>query len=329
MMKTQTKVFLSILSTLILVSVSVLGAFASTPRWYTVASRTTLIGDDALPAAAGCTKMQISDPALWFATDKKGNVYEDKVVKRYPTGTTVIASGFEYNCIPKNTTIGVVYYYGGFDTEPIFSDSQKESPTNKPGLFWWYIGYEDRSPLPEGAYQVKWFINKKLASKGEITVGGGTKEDIEDLEEPTEEEPTEEEVTEEPTEEVAEEEGTDVEDIWDFGEEEEEQAVETVTVQGKVIDGKTKKPIAKAGFIVLNPGVGVREWAENEFPEEDVYTAAMTDARGQFTCPKKLERNVTYAVVVAAKGYQPVIAEEFVIDEEQEDPVSLTIKMYK
>ncbi|MCS7260943.1 MAG: carboxypeptidase-like regulatory domain-containing protein [Anaerolineae bacterium] len=317
-MKTQMKVFLSLLSTMVLVLVSVLGAFASTPTWHAAAEHTALAGNDALLQTAACTKMKISNPALWFATDKKGNVYPDKIVKRYPTGTSVIASGFEYNCIPKNTTIGVVYYYGGFDTEPVFSDSQKQSPDNKSGVFWWYIGYQDGSPLPEGDWQVEWYINKKLASKGEITVGGGTKQDIEPLE--TEEEPVEE---------AAEEEPSTIEDIWDFGEEEARPAAETVTVQGKIIDGKTKKPIADALFVVLNPGVSMQEWAERDFAETDVYTVAQTDTRGQFTCPKELERNVTYTVVVAAKGYQMIIAEDFMVDEQQEDPVVLTIKMYK
>jgi len=313
-MKTQMKVFLSVLSTLVLVLVSVLGAFASTPAWRAAPGNATVAENDALPQAAACTKMQISNPALWFATDKKGNVYSDKIVKRYPTGTSVIASGFEYNCIPKNTTIGVVYYYGGFDTEPVFSDSEKQSPDSEPGIFWWYIGYEDGSPLPEGDWQVEWYINKKLASKGEITVGGGKKEDIEPLS-------TDEEVTED--------EPSDIEDIWDFGEEEDEPVAETVTVQGKIIDGKTKKPIAGALFVVLNPGVGMQEWAERDFAEKDVYTAAQTDTRGQFTCPRELERNVTHTVVVAARGYQMIIVEDFTIDEQQEDPVALTIKMYK
>ncbi|MGQ9787585.1 MAG: carboxypeptidase-like regulatory domain-containing protein [Anaerolineae bacterium] len=300
------------MSTLVLVLVSVLGAFASAPSWHAAAGSAMLAGNDALPQSAACTKMRISNPALWFATDRKGNVYPDKVVKRYPTGTNVIASGFEYNCIPKNTTIGVVYYDGGFNTEPVFSDSEKEGPDNKPGVFWWYIGYEDGSPLPEGDWQVEWYINKKLASKGEITVGGGTKKDVEPL--PTEEE----QPAEEPT---------SIEDIWDFGEEE-QPAVETVTVQGKIINGKTGKPIAGALFVVLNPGVGIQEWADKDFAEEDVYTAAQTDTRGQFTCSQRLERNVVYTVVVAAKGYQMIIAEDFVIDEQQEDPVILTIKMY-
>ena len=44
---------------------------------------------------------------------------------------------------------------------------------------------------------------------------------------------------------------------------------------------------------------------------------------------QKLERNTTYSVIVAAKGYQLVVADDFVIDDQQEDPVDLTIKMYK
>ncbi len=328
-MREQTKVFLAVLCTFGLLMTGALAASAGGPQWQPMVGNGTVLAEGAaIPEGAGkCSKMQISDPALWFATDKKGNVYEDKIVDQYPTGTTTIASGFEYNCIPKNTTLTVVYYFGGFDTEPVFTDSSKESPSDKSGVYWWYIGYEDGTALPEGDWQVEWYINEKLASSGEITVGGGTKDDIKDINQPTEQvEPTKEA---RPTEEATEENGgTDINDIWDFGDEEETTA-DLVTVQGTVVDGKTKKAIAGALFIVLNPGVGAQEWADNEFPAEDVFTGSETDTKGQFVCDQKLERNVAYTVLVAAKGYQLIVAEDFAIDDEQPDPVDLTIKMYK
>ena len=102
-----------------------------------------------------------------------------------------------------------------------------------------------------------------------------------------------------------------------------------MTVQGTVVDGKTKKPIAGALFIVLNTGVTAQQWSDKDFPTEDVFTGAQTDTKGQFVCQQQLERNVTYSVLVGAKGYQLIVADDFVVDDQQPDPVELTIKMYK
>jgi hypothetical protein len=313
-MNTQLKLFLAILSTLILVLASVFTALAGGPHWQAAAGNLVGADDGArVPAQAKCTKMEISNPSLWFATDKEGNVYADKIVKQYPNGTSYIAAGFEYNCIPKNTTVTVVYYYGGFDTEPVFTDSSKEKASAEPGTFWWYIGYDDGTPIPQGDWQVEWYINKKLASQGEITVGGGTKDDVEDIGDDTGDD----------------EEETNIDDIWNWGDDEENGQAATVTVQGTIVDGKTKKPISGAMFIVLNPGVGAQEWVDAKFPTEDVFSAGQTDTKGKFVLSQPLERNVTYTVFVVAKGYQPIVAEDFLIDDQQEDPVDLTIKMYK
>jgi hypothetical protein len=318
-MSRQLKVFLAVLSTLVLLLASVLTAVAGGPQWQSPVDGVGMSAAGAnIPEQAKCTKMEISDPALWFATDKDGNVYSDKVVDQYPTGASYIAAGFEYNCILKNTTVTVVYYYGGFDTEPVFTDSSKESPDSKGGTYWWYIGYDDGTTLPEGDWQVEWYINEELASSGEITVGGGTKDDIKDIQ-----------PTPEPTEETDGTDTTDINDIWNFGDETPTPTPDTVSVQGTIVDGKTKKPIAGALFVVLNPGVAAQDWVDNKFPAEDVYCGADTDTKGQFVCQQQLERNVTYTVFVVAKGYQPIVAEDFLIDEQQEDPVDLTIKMYK
>jgi hypothetical protein len=309
-MNTQLKLFLAILSTLVLVLASVFTALAGGPQWQSAVGSVDQSDAGArIPDQAKCTKMEISNPSLWFATDKDGNVYADKIVKQYPNGTSYIAAGFEYNCIPKNTTVTVVYYFGGFDTEPVFTDRSKESASNEGGTYWWYIGYDDGTPIPEGDWQVEWYINKKLASQGEITVGGGTKDDVEDIDNTEDED------------------DTSIDDIWNWGDE--EQTAETVTVQGTIVDGKTKKAIADAMFIVLNPGVGAQEWVDAKFPTDDVYSAGQTDTKGRFVLSQQLERNVTYTVFVVAKGYQPIVAEDFVIDDQQEDPVDLTIKMYK
>lgn len=313
-MNTQVKVFLATLSTLVLVLASVFTALAGGPQWQSAVGSAVLSDEGAnIPAQQGkCTQMEISNPSLWFATDKDGNVFADKLVKQYPNGASYIAAGFEYNCIPKNTTVTIVYYYGGFDTEPVFTDSSKEKASNEGGTYWWYIGYDDGTPIPQGDWQVEWYINKKLASQGEVTVGGGTKDDVEDIGDDT-----------------GDDDSTSIDDIWNWGDDEGEDQAAMVTVQGTVVDGKTKKAIAGAMFIALNPGVGAQEWVDAKFPTDDVYSAGQTDTKGEFVLSQPLERNVTYTVFVVAKGYQPIVAEDFMIDDQQEDPVDLTIKMYK
>jgi hypothetical protein len=102
-----------------------------------------------------------------------------------------------------------------------------------------------------------------------------------------------------------------------------------VTVQGTVLDGKSKKPIKGVLFFVLEPGVTAQEWIDADFPDDKLYTAAESDAQGTFACERKLDRNVTYSVLVGAKGYKPLSVDDFVIGDKEEDPVSLTIKLYK
>jgi hypothetical protein len=104
---------------------------------------------------------------------------------------------------------------------------------------------------------------------------------------------------------------------------------ESVTVEGVVTDKKSRKPIRGAVILILQPGISVEDWIENDQADEDVFTGGKTDSKGQFTLEHPLEREVTYSIVVVAKKYKPLANDEFVISAEEEDPVQLTIKLTK
>lgn len=104
---------------------------------------------------------------------------------------------------------------------------------------------------------------------------------------------------------------------------------ETVTVEGTVKDKKTKKAIKGAIVLVLNPGMTVDDWVDGGQEDSDVYTAGQTNSKGQFTLEDPLTRNEVYSLIVVAKGYKPIATDEFVIEDDVEDPVQLDIVLSK
>jgi len=127
----------------------------------------------ALPPAAGCTKLEAtSEQAMWFGFDDQGDVDTEQVVDAYDSGAMSLAAGFEYKCVPKNTTMTVIWYSGGFDTEPWFTDKKPLKPTNSAGTYSYYVSIKDGSPIPDGDYQVEFYNKKTLLASGEVMVGG-------------------------------------------------------------------------------------------------------------------------------------------------------------
>ncbi len=103
----------------------------------------------------------------------------------------------------------------------------------------------------------------------------------------------------------------------------------SVTVEGVVKDKKTKKPIKGAVILVLKPGITIEKFVDGGQKKKDVYTGGQTDSKGQFVVEDQLERNVEYSVIVTAKGYKPTGGDEFVVTDDDPDPLELTITMSK
>ncbi|HEY4687798.1 MAG TPA: carboxypeptidase-like regulatory domain-containing protein [Anaerolineae bacterium] len=108
-----------------------------------------------------------------------------------------------------------------------------------------------------------------------------------------------------------------------------DEPLDTVTVIGTVTDAKTKKPIKGAVILVLVEGVTVQDFIDGDQQEEDIFTGAKTNNKGQFELESPLTREVEYSVIVVAKGYKPIGQDGLVIPTDAEDPVELPITMVK
>lgn len=81
---------------------------------------------------------------------------------------------------------------------------------------------------------------------------------------------------------------------------------EQLLVTGRMVSTTTGKPIAGVSIFVLKQGLDPNAWVEN--PTEDALFGYAESAKdGTFTILPTLEKGAAYPVVIAAKGYQPLI----------------------
>jgi hypothetical protein len=76
-------------------------------------------------------------------------------------------------------------------------------------------------------------------------------------------------------------------------------------VSGRIVDGRTQRPIADAAVIVLKPDAPLRTFLRNQ-DQSLVFTSCTSDSDGRFTLAKQLPKGQAYSLVVVARGYQPV-----------------------
>lgn len=104
---------------------------------------------------------------------------------------------------------------------------------------------------------------------------------------------------------------------------------QAVTVQGTVVDKKTRKPIKGATVLVLKPGVTLTAFINGGQKEKDVFTAGQSDSQGQFSLSVALTRGETYALIIVAKGYKATGHQGLTIANDAPDPLTLTVTMTK
>ncbi|MCS7059623.1 MAG: carboxypeptidase-like regulatory domain-containing protein [Anaerolineae bacterium] len=133
------------------------------------ATRTTPASAMQAPVEQGsrCTKMEASE-VVWVVLDEDGEVVEEEV-ESYPTETTRITAQFEYNCIPRRTTLVTVW---SIDGETVVTAEDKPKASNKPDLWQASLFMQDGSPLPDAEYGVQFYIGKELLTEGVVIVGG-------------------------------------------------------------------------------------------------------------------------------------------------------------
>ncbi len=221
-----------------------------------------------------CAAMEAGD-VVWVTLNEEGEVEEE--VESYPSGTTRITAQFEYNCVPRKTTLVTVWYVDG---EAVLTAEDKPKATNQPDVWQAYLYMKDESPLPDAEYGIEFYIGEELLTSGTVVVGGDGP----------------------PT--------------------------NAVTVQGTIVDSKSKKPIKGAVVVVLNEGVSAEDWLDSG-TDEDVFASAKTDSKGQFVLDNPIEIGVPHSWLIGAQGYKPIIQEDWALEEDTEDPLVLNIKLVK
>jgi len=79
-------------------------------------------------------------------------------------------------------------------------------------------------------------------------------------------------------------------------------------IEGRVVDGRTGRPIAGALVIALKPSTNMRSFLRSR-QEEDVQSSTESNSKGEFTLPDQLPKGMAYGLVVAARGYEPLTVE--------------------
>ncbi len=239
--------------------------------------------------AAACTKLQAGD-VYWMGTDPDtGEV--TGTVDMYPSGTPTITAAFDYNCIPSRTKLGVVW---SIDGEQVYTSNETPKANAKADTYTYSLFKKDASALDDGEYGVEFYLGQNLLTSGTITVGG--------------------EVS--PTEVVTDTKGTT-------------DTATDVSVQGKVVDKQSKKPINGALIVVLNEGVDAKEWLDSG-TDSDVMAYAKTDSTGEFELNERIPVGTALPWLIGAKGYQTIIDQEFAIDPSNaEDPYVMNIGLVR
>ncbi|MCX7852966.1 MAG: trypsin-like peptidase domain-containing protein [Caldilineales bacterium] len=102
-------------------------------------------------------------------------------------------------------------------------------------------------------------------------------------------------------------------------------AGEGVVIYGRITDGHTGRGVRKGLFIVLQPGVLVRDVTS----EADIYTMAETDNNGNYRLPKPLQRGQSYSVIVGAEGYHPIYEDGVYVPPDLPSPHEVNVVLYR
>ena len=101
-----------------------------------------------------------------------------------------------------------------------------------------------------------------------------------------------------------------------------------VGVIGTVADqNNSRKKIADAFIIFLQPGYTVQEWVDEDFADSMIQGTASSNRSGEFTLSSTVVPGEYYSIVVVHDDYQPVAVDDWQIPEDTEDPYILEVSM--
>lgn len=102
----------------------------------------------------------------------------------------------------------------------------------------------------------------------------------------------------------------------------------TVNVIGTVVDrDNQRRNVADATVFLLNPGVTVDEWVDEDFPDSLIHAYGVTNRRGEFQMDAPVTPGETYALVVVQDDYEFIAEDGYEIPVDAADPYEIQLTM--
>jgi hypothetical protein len=89
------------------------------------------------------------------------------------------------------------------------------------------------------------------------------------------------------------------------------QSQDQVYLQGQAVDSDTGRGVAGAQLFFLRPGLSASDAAaDDNITTNEVLTMGTADDSGFYRSEAPVPRGQTYSVIVVARGYRPIIADD-------------------
>ena len=117
-------------------------------------------------SAIRCTDLGASN-LRWVTLSEDGTAGE--TVEAYPSETQLIYPIFDYECVPRKTTIVTVL---SFDNAQVSTRKDTLKASDEPSYFGIYYSYDDEGEyFDDGEWSIEYFSNNELVASGSIMVG--------------------------------------------------------------------------------------------------------------------------------------------------------------
>jgi hypothetical protein len=108
------------------------------------------------------------------------------------------------------------------------------------------------------------------------------------------------------------------------------QSQDQVYLQGQAVDSDTGRGVSGAQLFFLRPGLSASDAAaDDNVTDDEVLTVGTSDDDGFYRTEAAVPRGQTYSVIVVARGYRPIIADDGVevpADASNPFPVDATLR---
>ena len=204
------------------------------------------------PGSGGETFGAIS----WY--EANANCDKGNMVSAFPSGISGMTAVFPFSGMTDGQVWGSNWTANG---EPIYqsSDAWDSGPSGN----YSFCLYNSTKPIPDGNYNVQFFVGEdmRVLTQASVMVGTGSA--------PIPNPPT----------------------------------TGGISLFGTVTDSSSGNPVSGAYVFVLVSGVNYDSWAAANYPDNQILMVTKTDANGNYRMPSTFPRNQPFTIVISAKGF--------------------------